>query len=108
MSTFDDRQKGYESKFARDEEMDFKINARRNKLLGQWAAGKLGRHGAEADAYAKDVVMADFEKEGDQDVVDKLLKDFAHAKLHVSEKDIRDEMERLLAVARKQIMEDKK
>jgi hypothetical protein len=108
MSTFDDREKSYESKFARDEELTFKINARRNKLLGLWAADKLGKKAPEADQYAKEVVMSDFEKEGDQDVVDKLLRDFKTANIAMTEKDIRFEMERLMPVARKQIIEGKK
>jgi hypothetical protein len=107
MSTFDDREKSYESKFAREEELTFKINARRNKLLGLWAADKLGKKTVEADHYAKEVVMSDFEKEGDQDVVDKLLRDFKAAGIAMTEKDVRAEMDRLMPVARKQITEGK-
>ena len=72
MTTFDDREKAFESMYARDQEMQFKIVARRNRLLGQWAAKKMGLTEAEAEAYAKDVIRADFEEAGDEDVVRKL------------------------------------
>lgn len=75
MSMFDDREKGYEAKYKHDQETRFKITARRNKLLGLWVAAQLGKTGAEADAYAKEVVAADFEKPGDDDVIVKVLKD---------------------------------
>src|SRR5918911_909336 len=77
MTTFDKREEGFEKKFAHDEELRFKANARRNKLLGLWAAEKLGLSGAEADAYAKEVVAADFEEAGDKDVQNKVVKDLA-------------------------------
>lgn len=108
MTTFDDRQKGFENKFAHDEELNFKATARRNKLLGLWAAEKLSKKGVEAEHYAKDIVMADFESGGDGDVVDKLLKDFGNAKVKISASDIHKEMERLLPIARKEIMGDAK
>ena len=76
MTTFDKREEGFEKKFAHDEELRFKANARRNKLLGHWAAEKLGLTGADADAYAKEVVMADFEEAGDDDVFRKVRTDF--------------------------------
>ncbi len=76
MTTFDKREEGFEKKFAHDEELRFKANARRNKTLGLWAASKLGLTGADADAYAKSVVMADFEEAGDDDVFKKVRKDF--------------------------------
>lgn len=76
MTTFDDREKAYERKFAHDEELRFKATVRRNKLLGLWAAEKLGLSGADADAYAKDVIRSDFQKPGDEDVVAKLRQDF--------------------------------
>lgn len=100
---FDDREKGFERKYALEEEKAFKIEARRNKLLGLWAAGKMGLSGADAEAYAKEVVMADFEEVGDADVIRKLLTDFGNHKLPLAERDIRMEMERLLPVAREQI-----
>jgi hypothetical protein len=76
MTTFDKREEGFEKQFAHDEELRFRANARRNKLLGLWAAEKLGLSGADADAYAKEVVMADFEEAGDHDVFRKIRKDF--------------------------------
>jgi hypothetical protein len=75
MSMFDDREKGYEAKYKHDQESLFKITARRNKLLGLWVAAQLGKSGADADAYAKEVVASDFEKPGDDDVIVKVLKD---------------------------------
>ncbi len=75
MTTFDDRENAFERKFAHDEELRFKATARRNKLLGLWAAGKLGKSGAEAEAYAKSVVMADFQEAGDEDVLRKVRSD---------------------------------
>ncbi len=103
MTTFNDREKGYENKFAHDEETAFKITARRNKLLGLWAAEKLGKNGADAEAYAKDVVASDFDRPGDDDVVDKLLADFSQAGLAITAADIKTEMERLMPIARSQI-----
>src|SRR5512132_1877072 len=76
MTTFDKREEGFEKKFAHDEELKFKATARRNKLLGLWAAGKLGLSGADAEAYAKEVVLVDFEEGGDHDVSKKIRKDF--------------------------------
>ena len=74
-TTFDKREEGFEKKFAHDEELRFKAMARRNKLLGLWAAGILGKSGADAESYAKDVVLADFEEAGDNDVVRKVVRD---------------------------------
>ena len=79
MTTFNDREKSFEKKFEKDQELQFKVNARRNMLLGLWAAGLMGKSGADAEAYAKEVVLADFEKPGDSDVMAKLVKDFAAA-----------------------------
>lgn len=104
MTTFDDRDKAFENKYARDEEMNFKVNARRNKLLGLWAAGKLGKNGPEAEAYAKEVVMADLDAPGDADMLAKLLGDFKSADINMSEAEIRSEMERMLPTAREQIL----
>lgn len=103
MTTFDDREKSFERKYALDEELAFKVNARRHKLLGLWAAEKLGKSGADAEAYAKDVVRADFESAGDDDVIAKVLIDFTRAGIKLSEKDIRAESAKLLSVARSQI-----
>ena len=77
MTTFDKREEGFEKKFAHDEELKFKATARRNKLLGLWAAAELGKTGADADAYSKEVVAADFEEAGDGDVLHKVAKDLA-------------------------------
>jgi len=103
MTTFDKREEGFEKKFAHDEELRFKATARRNKLLGQWAAAKLGLGGADADAYAKDVVMADFEEAGEDDVFRKLRKDFDAKKVAVSDQDIRVAMNDLMAQAIQQV-----
>ena len=106
MASFDDRKKGFENKFAHDEELKFKATARRNKLLGLWAAEKLGLSGDEADAYAKSVVKADFEEPGDEDVFRKVRADFDEKKLEVSDHQIRREMDDLLSVAMRQISEE--
>ena len=99
MSSFDKREEGFEKKFAHDEEMQFKASARRNKLLGLWAAEKLGLSGDEAAAYAKDVVMADFEKPGDEDVFEKVRKDFDAKNVEQSDHQIRRTMTELMAQA---------
>ncbi|MGJ4997642.1 DUF1476 domain-containing protein [Bradyrhizobium sp. HKCCYLR20261] len=101
MTTFDKREDAFEKQFAHDEELKFKAEARRNKLLGLWAAEKLGKSGADADAYAKDVIAADFEEAGDADVVRKVLGDLS-AK-GVTEAEIRAKMSELLATAVAQI-----
>jgi hypothetical protein len=101
MTTFDKREEGFEKKFAHDEELKFKATARRNKLIGLWAAGELGKTGADADAYAKEVVAADFEEAGDDDVVRKVAKDLAGK--GVTEDEVRTKMQELLAEAVKQI-----
>lgn len=104
MTTFDKREEGFEKKFAHDEELKFKATARRNKLLGLWAAAQLGKTGADADAYAKQVVAADFEESGDDDVVRKVAKDLAGK---ATEAQIRGMMQELLAEAVKQIQAGK-
>ena len=101
MTTFDKREEGFEKKFAHDEELRFKAMARRNKLLGLWAAGLLGKNGPDADAYAKEVVLADFEEAGDKDVVRKVVKDLEGK--GVTEQEIRAKMAELLAQAVSQI-----
>ena len=103
MTTFDDREKGFESKFALDQEQEFKAVARRNKLLGLWAAGHLGKTGADAEEYAKEVVKADFEQPGEEDVFRKIAQDLEGAGLTVSEGEIRRKMDELSSVAREQI-----
>ena len=99
MTTFDKREEGFEKKFAHDEELRFKANARRNKLLGLWAAEKLGITGDAANAYAKDVVMADFEEAGDDDVFKKVRKDFDAKGVTESDQEIRRAMVDLMEKA---------
>ncbi|MGB3502420.1 MAG: DUF1476 domain-containing protein [Mesorhizobium sp.] len=103
MSSMDDRQKGFENKFAHDEELKFKATARRNKLLGAWAAEKLGKTGPDAEAYAKEVVLSDFEEAGDEDVFRKVRADLDKAGVAVSDADLRAAMQELLATAVDQI-----
>jgi hypothetical protein len=100
MTTFDKREEGFEKKFAHDEELRFKAMARRNKLLGLWAAGLLGKSGEEADSYAKEIVMADFEEPGEE-VFRRVLKDLAGK--GVTEPQIRAKMTEFLAQAVDQI-----
>lgn len=106
MTTFDKRQEGFEKKFAHDEELRFKATARRNKLLGLWAAEKLGLTGAEAEAYAKDVVAADFEEAGDDDVFRKIRADLDARKIAQSDHQIRRTMEELLLQAMEQVSKE--
>jgi hypothetical protein len=103
MTTFDKREEGFEKKFAHDEELRFKANARRNKLLGLWAAAKLGLAGSEADAYAKEVVVADFEEAGDDDVFRKVRRDFDAKGIAQSDQEIRKMMVDLMGEAIDQI-----
>lgn len=105
MTTFDDRERAFETKFARDEEMMFRVTARRNKLLGQWAAEKLGLTAEETDAYAKAVVQADFEEAGDEDVIRKLLGDLTGAGIEVDDAAVRAALEEKTVEARRQLME---
>ena len=100
MTTFDKREEGFEKQFAHDEELRFKAMARRNKMLGLWAAGILGKSGTEADAYAKEVVASDFEEAGDDDVLRKVAKDLAGK---ASEQDVRAAMVELMAKAIDQV-----
>ena len=104
MTTFNDRERGEERKFAHDEEMMFRIQARRNRLLGQWAAERMGLSAAEAEAYAKAVVQADFEEAGDEDVVRKLIGDLTSAGIDVSEGDIRAALAAKQVEARRMLM----
>ena len=99
MTTFDKRQEGFEKKFALDEEQKFKAEARRNKLLGLWAAEKLGLSADAATAYSQEVVAADFEEAGDQDVQNKVVKDFAAKGVAVAGPEVRAKMDELMATA---------
>jgi hypothetical protein len=103
MTSMKDRQDGFERKFAHDEELRFKATARRNKLLGLWAAEKLGKTGGDAEAYAKEVVISDFEEAGDDDVYRKIKADFDAAGVGQSEHQIRRTMDELLQAAVDQI-----
>ena len=103
MSTFDKREEGFEKKFALDEEQKFKAEARRNKLLGLWAAEKLGISGDAANAYAKEVVAADFEEAGDRDVQNKVMKDFTGKGVAITAQELRAKMDELMAAAVAQV-----
>lgn len=105
MTAFDDRERAFETKFARDEEMMFRVTARRNKLVGLWAAGQMGLTTEEADAYATAVVQADFEEMGDDDVVRKLLGDLTAAGVETDEGRIRSALDDKTVEARRQLME---
>jgi hypothetical protein len=104
MTTFDDRERGEEAKFARDEEMQFRIQARRNRLLGQWAAERMGLSAAETEAYAKGVVQADFEEAGDEDVIRKLLGDLVSAGIDANEGEVRTALAEKAVEARRALM----
>ncbi|MEM6311527.1 MAG: DUF1476 domain-containing protein [Pseudomonadota bacterium] len=103
MSSFDERQNAFESKYAHDAEMQFKVEARRNKLLGLWAADLLGKTGEDAAEYAKEVVKSDFEEAGDEDVYRKVSGDLGDA---ASEDTIRAKMKELMVAAKSQIMDE--
>ena len=103
---FDERKKGHEAKFARDMEQEFRVNARRNRLAGEWAAAKLGLTDAETEAYAKAVIQADFEEVGDADVIGKLMGDLLKAGLETSEIEVREALSRCEAEARAQIKKE--
>ncbi len=107
MTTFDDRERAFETKFAHDEEMAFRIVARRNRLLGQWAATLMKLTPAEAEAYAKSVVHADLEEAGDDDVVRKLLGDLTAAAVDVDEAEVRRALDEQMIEARRQLLEAK-
>ncbi|SFJ18983.1 hypothetical protein SAMN03159338_1020 [Sphingomonas sp. NFR04] len=107
MTTFDDRERAFEAKYVRDEDMAFRVTARRNKLLGQWAAAKMGLTPEETDAYAKAVVQADFEEAGDEDVIRKLVGDMLAANVEIDEATVRSAIEEKMVEARRQLMESK-
>ena len=104
MSSFDDRERGYEAKFAHDQELNFRIMARRNHLLGVWAGELLGYHGGELALYAGTVMTADLAEPGDDDVLQKVVADFQSRQITVPEADIRAKMDQLLGVARREIL----
>ncbi|QQV78505.1 DUF1476 domain-containing protein [Sphingomonas aliaeris] len=105
MTTFDDRERAFETKYARDEEMQFRVTVRRNRLLGQWAAEKMKLTAEETDAYAKAVVQADFEEAGDEDVIRKLVSDLTAAGVEVDESVVRRAIEDHTVEARRQLMQ---
>lgn len=107
MTTFDEREKGFEKKFALDAELRFRSEARRNKLLGQWAAGQMGMTGADADAYARSVIKADLAEPGDEDVFRKIRTDFDAKGVTHSDHQIRRMMEELMAEAVRQIEDER-
>ncbi|HEX7781806.1 MAG TPA: DUF1476 domain-containing protein [Sphingobium sp.] len=104
MTTFDDRERAFENQFAHDQEMQFRITARRNRLLGEWAAVKMGLTAEETDAYAKAVVQADFEEAGDEDVIRKLVGDLTSAGVDADEPTVRAALEEQAVIARRQFM----
>ncbi|MBL4539367.1 MAG: DUF1476 domain-containing protein [Oceanicaulis sp.] len=104
MSGFDDRENAFENKFAHDQELEFKAVARRNKLLGLWAAELMGLTGDDAEAYGKEVVKADFEEAGDEDVFRKVRGDFDARGIEQTDHQIRHKMEQLLEDAREQVL----
>jgi hypothetical protein len=106
MSSFDKREDSFENKFAHDEALQFKVAARRNKLLGLWAAGLMGMSGDEATAYAKSVVVADLAEAGDEDVFVKIRGDFDAKKVEQSDHQIRRTMDELMAEAKSQIQNE--
>lgn len=106
MSQFDDRERAYEAKFAHDEEMNFRIVARRNRLVGEWAARKMDLSEEETASYAKDVVRSDFESAGEDDVVRKVLGDLTSAGVDVEETEIREALGHKMIEARRQIIQE--
>ena len=103
MTTFNDREKAFEKKFEHDQDLQFKVTARKNKMLGLWAAGVMGKSGDAAEAYAKEVVMADFEEAGDDDVFRKVRKDFDASGVAATDEEIRTLMINLMGKAVEQI-----
>ena len=103
MKAFDKRKDEAETRYKHNEELDFKAGARRNKLLGLWAAEKLGITGESAEAYAKEVVISDFDRPGDEDVLEKVHKDLTDKGLDISAQRVRKEMDQLMEVAREQV-----
>ena len=103
---FNDREKSFEAKYRQDQELEFKITARRNKLLGEWLAGELGIEDAAVEAYAKDVVIADLDEPGDEDVIRKVMSDIDEENLDITEATIRGKLAELESIARGQLLGD--
>ena len=108
MTGFNEREKGFEAKYRLDQEAQFKIGARRNKLLGLWAAERMGMSGASAEEYAKEVVVAVFDEPGDADVLEKVLNDLTDKGLEITDAEVRKQMDKLTETAREQIMNELK
>ena len=104
MSKFNEREKSFEKKFVRDEELQFKINAKRNKYLGEWAAEKLSKSDTDKEAYVQEVIKSDFAEPGDEDVFRKIQSDFKKASVSISDSEIRKEMTSLLERAQKELL----
>ena len=105
MTTFDERERAFEAKFARDQEMQFRIHARRDRLLGLWAAERMGLTDVEADTYARDLIRSDFETISDDDIVRKLMGDLTGAGVEIEESEIRSRIEEKTIAARRQLIE---
>jgi hypothetical protein len=103
MTTFNDREQGFENKFVHDQDVEFRAVARRNRMLGLWAAGLMGLEGPHVEEYAKAVVKSDFDQPGEEDVLRKVAKDLSGAGLKVTETAVRAKMDEMLAIARDQI-----
>ena len=104
MSKFDEREKSFEKKFIRDEELQFKVNAKRNKYLGEWAAEKLGKSDADKEVYIQEVIKSDFAEPGDEDVFRKIQGDFKKTSIGISDSEIREQMSSLLERAKKDLL----
>ena len=106
MNTFDDREKAYEAKFALDEELRFKVEARRNKLLGLWLAEQMGKSGDDAEAYSKEVVISDLKEAGDEDIIAKVMADIEQASLPITREQIVAKLSEFMLTASEQIVGD--
>ncbi len=106
MTSFDKREKAFEDKYKHDQELQFKVEVRRNKLLGIWAAELLGLSGADAEAYTKEVISSDFDEPGDEDVLRKVLADFETKTVNMSAHRLRNKMDELTDAAKQQIMDE--
>ena len=104
MSSFDDREKGFEKKFVRDEEIQFKVNAKRNKYLGEWVAEKLGKKDQNKEIYVQEVIKSDFAEPGDEDVFRKIQKDLKESGIEILDQEIRDQMVSCLERAKKDFL----
>ena len=105
MTTFDDRERAFETKYARDQEMQFRITSRRNRLLGQWAAKKMGYSDEQAETYAREVIRADFQEAGDEDIVRKLVADLTAAGVAIDEAEVRAQIDHKATDARRHFIE---